>query len=223
MMPLPKMPYPQLHEPRSRFHFVILILLIAITAFSQEPNLRLHGTVTGAQNNTYIEVPFEVPPNTARLTVSFHYTGKEERTTLDLGIQDPQRFRGWSGGNKSSFTISASDATPSYLPGAVIAGTWKLLIGVPNIRPQSVASYAADVSFLRSATRPVEFSEAPLHTEARWYRGDLHMHTAHSDGHCNSQSGKQVPCPLFQTLDAAVRRGLDFIAITDHNTTSQYN
>ena len=202
---------------------VLTILASSAIAFAQQPDIVLKGTINGSQNNTYVEVPFEVPAGIERLTISFWYTGKEQRTTLDIGIQDPQRFRGWSGGNKSTFTISASDATSSYLPGAVIAGTWKLLIGVPNIRPQSVASYEADVSFLRSATRPVEFSEAPLHTEARWYRGDLHMHTAHSDGHCNSQSGKQVPCPLFQTLDAAVRRGLDFIAITDHNTTSQYN
>ena len=32
-----------------------------------------------------------------------------------------------------------------------------------------------------------------------------------------------VPCPLFFTVDAAARRGLDFIAITDHNASSQYD
>ena len=56
-----------------------------------------------------------------------------------------------------------------------------------------------------------------------WFRGDLHMHTAHSDGQCPSQTGKMVPCPLFFTADAAARRGLDFIAITDHNASSQYD
>lgn len=49
------------------------------------------------------------------------------------------------------------------------------------------------------------------------------MHTAHSDGHCANQSGQQVPCPVFVTVEAAVKRGLDFIAITDHNATSQYD
>ena len=49
------------------------------------------------------------------------------------------------------------------------------------------------------------------------------MHTAHSDGQCASQSGQKVPCPVFLTVEAAVRRGLDFIAITDHNATSQYD
>ena len=40
---------------------------------------------------------------------------------------------------------------------------------------------------------------------------------------CPSQTGIMVPCPVFFTVDAAARRGLDFIAITDHNATSQYD
>jgi hypothetical protein len=32
-----------------------------------------------------------------------------------------------------------------------------------------------------------------------------------------------VPCPAFVTVESAVRRGLDFIAITDHNTVSQFD
>jgi hypothetical protein len=32
-----------------------------------------------------------------------------------------------------------------------------------------------------------------------------------------------VPCPVYFAADAAARRGLDFIAITDHNATSQYD
>jgi hypothetical protein len=46
------------------------------------------------------------------------------------------------------------------------------------------------------------------------------MHTAHSDGSCLSRRQQRVPCPLFLTAKAASERGLDFIAITDHNTTS---
>lgn len=210
--------------------FLRLVLIVAFLTVvvprssAANPDIVLHGTVNGDQNSTYIEAPFEVPAGIERLTVSFQYTGKAEHTTLDLGIEDPQRVRGWSGGNKSSFTISDSDATPSYLPGPIVPGTWKLLIGVPNIRPQSAATYEADIYFKRAHSAGAEeFFSEPLRRTAGWYRGDLHMHTAHSDGHCNSQSGKQVPCPVFVTLDAAARRGLDFIAVTDHNATSQYD
>lgn len=203
---------------------VFLVLLAASAVAQTQPNLTLHGSIKGAQNNTYIESPFTVPTHTRRLTVTFHYTGKEEKTTLDLGVEDPHGFRGWSGGNKSTFTISADDATPSYLPGELIPGEWKLLIGVPNIRPQSSASYGAEVFFEPVDSSKIDaFTESPLRQGPGWYRGDLHMHTAHSDGHCKSQSGKQVPCPVFLTLDAATKRGLDFIAITDHNTTSHYD
>jgi hypothetical protein len=186
------------------------------------PNLILHGEVTHAHNQTYIQVPFHIPPKVFRLTVTFQYTGKDQGTRLDLGIFDPNGFRGASGGNKSTFTISETDATPSYLPGPILAGRWYLLIAVPNIRPNVVSHFTADIFF---ETKPAiqSFSNDPLRSGPAWYRGDLHMHTGHSDGTCPSQTGKSVPCPVFVTAEAAVRRGLDLIAITDHNTISHYD
>ena len=209
-------------------HFVRCLLVSAGIAVATlclaaaMPDLVLRGTVNGSQNHQYIELPFDVPDGIERLTVVFHYTGKEERTTLDLGLESPQGFRGWSGGNKDTFTISNTDATPSYLPGVISPGKWKVLIGVPNIRPKSISSFEAQVYFDRGGTLS-SFNDPPLRQEARWYRGDLHMHTGHSDGRCASQAGKDIPCPVFVTLEAAVRRGLDFIAVTDHNTISHYD
>jgi len=182
----------------------------------------LTGDVTGAQNKTYFEVPFTVPAGVHRISVDFHYTGKDQRATLDLGIADPQRFRGESGGSKSHFTISETDATPSYLPGAIPAGQWRLIIAVPNMRPQVVSHYQAYIHF-NSPAEDSSFTAQPLATGTRWYRGDLHMHTGHSDASCRSQSGRKVPCPLFLTVQAAAARSLDFIAVTDHNTGSHYD
>src|SRR6185312_9510402 len=160
--------------------FTLLFCALAAFGQAQQPDVVLRGDVKGSQNNTYIEAPFAVPPGTQRLTVSFRYTGKEQRTTLDLGIEDPHGFRGWSGGNKSTFTVSVSDATPSYLPGELVPGTWKLLIGVPNIRPQSLAAYEATVHFDREGKATTDsFSDARPRKGPGWYRGDLHMHTAH--------------------------------------------
>jgi hypothetical protein len=202
--------------------FALVILCRAPFAQVPPPGLVLQGKVTDVQNKTYFEVPFDVPVGVHRLSVDFTYTGKNHKTTLDLGIADPQRFRGNSGGNKTHFTIGESDANPSYLPGAIPAGKWKLLISVPNIRPAEQAEYRAEIRFNRR--QEVEsFSAAALASGLRWYRGDLHMHTAHSDGSCASQSGKRVPCPLFLTAREGAARGLDFIAITDHNTESQYD
>lgn len=188
-------------------------------------DLDLRGTVTHANHQTYVEVPFVVPKGVARVTVEFSYTERDKHTTIDLGLFDGERFRGWSGGNKSSFTISETDATPSYLPGPVRPGTWKLILGVPNIREGVRSEYEAKIHFSHAGDRPAvsTFSQSPLRDGPAWYRGDLHMHDAHSDGSCLSQAGKKVPCPLYKTVETAVARGLDFIAISDHNTTSHYD
>jgi hypothetical protein len=204
---------------------VLFLLWLAPLAVAQQGNpadLMLTGDVRGAQNKTYFDVPFMVPAGVHRISVDFQYTARDQRATLDLGIADPQRFRGESGGNKSHFTISETDATPSYLPGAIPAGEWRLIIGVPNMRPQVVSHYRAEIRF-NSRAEDEAFTAQPLATGTRWYRGDLHMHTAHSDGSCRSQSGRKVPCPLFLTVQAAAARSLDFIAITDHNTDSHYD
>lgn len=192
---------------------------------STPANITLRGVVKGSQNHSYVEVPFQVPAGVKRVTLTFHYTERDKHTALDLGLEDPAQLRCWSGGNKSVLTIGVADATPSCLPGLIPSGTWKVLIGVPNIRTGVVSHYTARVYFTRSglvADEPA-FLRAPLKTGPAWYRGDLHMHTAHSDGQCPNQTGQKVPCPVFLTVEAAAKRGLDFIAITDHNATSQYD
>jgi predicted metal-dependent phosphoesterase TrpH len=205
--------------PGARWWLAVLCT-IPLVASAQAPDVVLKGTLTGADHQTYRLVPFTVPAGITRITVDFDYTTRDQRTTIDLGLlgpdgfQGPDGFRGWSGGNKRTFTLSESDATPSYLPGPIHAGEWNLLLGIPNLRADTLAEFTATVHF--------GIAEAPvLKSEPGWYRGDLHMHTAHSDGSCFSRRQQQrVPCPLFLTVQAASTRGLDFIAITDHNTIS---
>lgn len=184
------------------------------------PDVTLTGVMTRADHEHYREVPFKVPAGTTRITVAFAYTGREQKSVIDLGVRDPERFRGWSGGNKAGFTIGAAEATPSYLPGPIPAGTWRLVLGVPNLRAGAEARYTAKVWFEHGVQPFAGFMPAPIKAEPGWYRGDLHMHTAHSDGSCRSDRGQRVPCPVFKTLEAARRHGLDFISVTDHNTNS---
>jgi hypothetical protein len=187
--------------------------------------ITLEGTVGGTQNHSYVKVPFAVTAGTERVTITFDYTGKDLHTALDLGLLDPTELRCWSGGNKSTLTVGLMDATPSCLPGAIPPGKWNVLIGVPNIRVNVVSHYTIHVYFSRTGTvahEPAVLLQ-PLRAGPAWFRGDLHMHTAHSDGQCPSQTGKMVPCPVYFTVEAAARRNLDFIAITDHNASSQYD
>ncbi len=197
----------------------------APAATAEKPDLVLTGVVTGADHQTYRDVPFAVPPGVDRVSVSFSYTGRDQHTAIDLGLFDAERFRGWSGGNKSSFTVAETDATPSYLPGPVRPGRWRLVLGVPNARPAVHAAFEAKIYFHRAGDPLPQsaFATGALASGARWYRGDLHMHTGHSDGVCSSQGGAPAPCPLFRTAEVAAADGLDFIAITDHNTVSQFD
>jgi len=206
----------------------LFAVVAAPAAFAQsgptqpKPDLVLDGQVTAADLHTYRELPFDVPPGVVRLTVRFAQDGGAQRTTIDLGLFDPNGFRGWSGGNKQAFTVSASDATPSYLPGPVAPGRWRVLLGIPNIRQGVTTHYEAKIWFERAGAQPAvsTFSDAPIKTGPGWYRGDLHDHTAHSDGSCATRAGKRAPCPAFLTLEAAEKRGLDFLAVSDHNTVS---
>ena len=200
---------------------IVAVLAALPVAANGDPDIVLHGELNGADQKTWHLVPFEVPLGTTRITVDFDYTTRDARTTVDLGLLGPgSGLRGWSGGNKRSFTLSATDATPSYLPGPLEPGQWNLILGVPNIRTDTHAEYTAHIQ-LEHGTPQAYSPGVVLRNEPGWYRGDLHMHTAHSDGTCLSQRQRRVPCPTFFTAKTASERGLDFIAITDHNTVSQ--
>src|ERR1700754_3976755 len=75
-------------------------------------------------------VPFEVPEVISRIEVSTYHDQSSilgiGRTVWDLGIFGPAGhelgnaagFRGWSGGARTGFVLSAVNATPGYLAGA---------------------------------------------------------------------------------------------------------
>jgi hypothetical protein len=212
--------------PRLPFVFLLFLLFAQFTVYAQQrgPDLTLRGKITEENRETYVEVPFTVPAGVVRVSVEFSYE-KKPQTTIDLGLFDGERFRGWSGGNKNAFTVSETDATPSYLAGPIRPGVWKLILGVPSVGVGAVSEYVAKIYFMRSGETAAAstFEAMPVREGSAWYRGDLHMHDAHSDGSCMSHAGKKVPCPLYKTVETAAERGLDFIAITDHNTVSHYD
>jgi len=179
--------------------------------------------MTGRDHETYRDLAFQVPAGTARLTVDFTYGGQDAHSVIDLGLRDPVRFRGWSGGSKSRILVEDSRATPGYLPGPLPAGRWALILGVPNMRKGAQAPYVARIWFDPAKSKIQEPDQGPVKAGPGWYRGDLHTHSGHSDGKCPSDKGIMVACPVFLTLQAARDKGLDFIALSDHNTTSQNN
>jgi hypothetical protein len=187
----------------------------------------LEGTLAASDRLTWIERPFEVPPGTARLDVVMTYADRERGTAIEFGAYDPQRFRGASRTSKTAFFIAETAATPSYQPGPLVPGTWRLLMGIPSIRDGVRSPYRIVVRLTPAGPgqpSPTAVPASRAMSGPRWYQGDLHAHTMHSDGfQCADGRGGNGPCAAHLVASAAERRGLDFAAVTDHNTTSHHH
>ncbi|GAA2275238.1 hypothetical protein GCM10010402_34510 [Actinomadura luteofluorescens] len=164
------------------------------------------------------ELPFELPQGTASITVELSFDGG----VIDLGCHGPCGFRGWSGGARRRFTIGADWATPGYLPGELEPGLWHVWLGLHRIPPDGVPYEVTVTTSGTAPTRPDETPpprperpsrpDLPAPGGMRWLAGDLHSHTVHSDG---TLTVHELAC-------LAASRGLDYLAVTDHNTVSHH-
>jgi hypothetical protein len=198
----------------------------------------VHGGVwqpADRAESRYRYVPIDVPPGTAELRVALAYD--TSAGVLDLGCFGPAgEFRGYSGGARDSFAVAETRATPGYLPGPLPAGTWHVLLGLHRVSAQGLA-WTVTARAARSATDgpalvgghpagPATGGARPARPEGGWRRrrdlpafpgqtwlaGDLHAHSVHSDG--------LLTVPELAAL--AADAGLDFLAVTDHNTVSHH-
>lgn len=183
---------------------------------------RIELTLTPADQaaSRYRPVPVEIPEGTISFEVRM--TVDEEGTCVDLGCEDPLRWRGWSGGARTSFIIAENDATPGYEPGPLPTGRWNVILGLHRIpRPtrvilemRSPATGQIDHGRIPEPAASVRGSSRnlPAPKGLTWYAGDLHAHTIHSDGKLS----------LDELAREAVLSGLDFLACTEHNTVSHH-
>jgi hypothetical protein len=185
------------------------------------------GEFTKPDGPDWVYLPVQVPKGVRSIEVSYDFEPRDLGPTtfnvVDIGIFDPSGrglgdaagFRGWSGGSRRSFRISEGSATPGYLPGPITPGRWNVVLGPYQIMtPGTPYRVRVTLHFGRPARRAVA-SPPPRSvkgTGAGWYRGDLHVHTVHSDG---SQTPKQV-------VAWAQAAGLDFIGSSEHNTSSAH-
>ncbi len=156
----------------------------------------------------YLTIPFIMPPEVESLSLTYHYeryggsetnvahgsfTPRQEINIIDLGLIAPDGTQvGASGSNKTSLQIGETYATPGYRPCRLVPGEWRILLGAHKIAPDGV-----------NVTYELTFTPKRL----RLLKGDLHVHTLASDGVLTAEELSQH----------ALRHGLDFLAITDHN------
>ncbi len=171
--------------------------------------LQLHELhIRPEQQGTYFLLPFNMPEGMQRLNLRYDYARydqneialpagayatREEFNIIDLGLIAPDGTQvGASGSDKTAVTVSATDATPGYQPHELTPGQWNILVGAYKVHPDGViVRYEVDLTG----------------KQPRWLRGDLHAHTLASDGVHTAE----------ELAWRALRHGLDFLAITDHN------
>jgi hypothetical protein len=190
----------------------VALLFIAHTASAQQ-TITLDGEVDPGEPD-HVRVPFDVPEGIVEIEVA--HDDLSEDDILDWGLEDPNGFRGWGGGNVEPAIVGVDAASRSYLPGPIGAGTWNVVIGKAKIA-NPPAHYAITVTLRDTATLPTQTERqpyapaAPLDEEERWYAGDFHVHS--------TESG-DASATMDEILDLAASRGLDFVVLTEHNTVS---
>jgi hypothetical protein len=199
---------------------------VAPAAAGTSRTLRFAGRFTGVDTPDWHYLPVRVPRGVRAIEVGYDYESTNtgagfSLNVIDIGIFDPSGhglgdaagFRGWSGGARKRFRISPSGATPGYLAGPITRGVWQVILGPVAIVPPGVEwSVTVTLHFGRPGRRfrPQPPPRAVRGTGPGWYRGDLHLHTVHSDG-------RRTQAELARAARAA---GLDFIGSSEHNTSS---
>jgi PHP domain len=176
--------------------------------------------------NQCVALDFDVTSEVGAFRADLGFTHRDGTAVLDLGCEGPDRYVGWSGGARDHFVVSDEWSTPGYLPTPVTPGRWRVLVGLHRVPPPGVdyrltvrAATPSEVAAERDAQPAVPpVPERPPRREfpgadgMRWLAADFHAHTLHSDGTLS----------IEQLSALAVSRGLDALAVTDHNTTSHH-
>jgi hypothetical protein len=162
---------------------------------------------------THFFLPFEVPEEIVEIEI--RHDDLSSANILDWGLDDPNGFRGWGGGNSEPAIVGVEAASRSYVPGPMPAGTWEVVVGKARI-DELPAMYRIEIFLRTEATLPAQprtpyQDPGVLNGEARWYAGDFHVHSR--------ESGDATPT-IAENLALAQQVGLDFVVLTEHNTNS---
>ena len=177
------------------------------------------GKIFPHQTRSNIDHYFEVPAGTTLIEVNFECAkvdmGKDDLPNqVSLSLYDPKTGRGARHNNiDQRIKLTNNSASKGYIVGPLLPGNWLVSIDVHRLTPPMEVNY--ELKFCTDNAK--QSMDGPTYKPAKcaprgagWYRGDLHGHTSHSDASWD----------VADLVNYARQIGLDFITLTDHNTTS---
>ncbi|UOK57864.1 hypothetical protein MGI18_26790 [Bacillus sp. OVS6] len=90
---------------------------------SRVHKVTLSKWIEHSQQGEYITLPFSVPDDIEEIKVELSFSHADENI-IDLGLEDPNGFKGWSGGARKDIFVREDRATPGYTLGELPAGEW---------------------------------------------------------------------------------------------------
>jgi hypothetical protein len=182
--------------------------------------LTFKGALTKSDAKSYHPHSFEVPAGTTNIHIDFQFTpllatGRIHRNQINVSVNDPDGIRGvWNVVRPAGLDMNGVASTPGFGSWAIQPGTWTAFVDVHRILPPDTVTYELTVTLSGEPVTPIvthyDNPRKVASTQARWYRGDLHAHTIHSDGRWD--------IPEFTQYMRAL--GLDFVTLSDHNTVT---
>ena len=168
----------------------------------------------------YMYIYFSVPKQTNKVGVTFSHERKNSFPWIYVSLFDPIDYRGSQlkyikeGIAEYDLWVSQNDSSRGCIPGEIPEGKWHVQLDITQLKNDEKGL----INIYYEAGEPAGqvptpyFDDRIVNSSPGWYRGELHSHTTESDGklHVNE---------LIKMADSAE---LDFLAITDHFTISQW-
>ncbi len=167
--------------------------------------MKLVHKITKDKEGLYYTVPFSVPENVVKITVSYDYFRPTKgvlgdlkpSNTIDIGLMDEKgNFLGWSGSAHKTISVGEFESSAGYLTQPIKSGEWQIIVGAYHVLPEGV-----------EVTYNIEFE---YNGEVLLF-GDLHIHSTASDGKFSA----------YELGIMAKEKNLDFIGLANHNNFAE--
>jgi hypothetical protein len=209
-----------------------------------DPPQDFTGSVTAAQQGSYLQIPFTVPAGTTAIRIRYCWDSPPSGTTLDMGVYEPAgggvpgpaQRRGWSGSAVRDLAIAVNGFSPpsvyesdrkayvhgyttrAYQPGPLPPGQWTAELGIAAVGGPSVG-----FDLRVETTSSPDWSNDPYAPAAQGSapaNPNPGWYAGDVHAHGEQEPGNaQVSTSLeyaFRSL-ASGGAGLDFVGLVDHN------